>query len=126
LNGKLVEASVVAYANTTKPETLIVFPWALKYSHVDLDNVTVYSLVDGEAAEELTINEDYYLNGSLKLGTGSFKLEYGITPVVPQALKEAIMMLVAYRYNNRGDQEKQQGIPEDIEAKISKYRQIWL
>lgn len=126
LNGKLVAASIVAYANTTRSENLYQFPWALKYSHVDIDSVIVYGLVDGETDETLTINDDYYLNGSLKLTAGSFKLIYDIVPVVPQALKEAIMMLVAYRYNNRGDQEKQQGIPVDIEAKISKYRQIWL
>jgi hypothetical protein len=74
-----------------------------------------------------TINDDYYLNGSLKVVSASkSKIAYSITPVVPVAIKEAIKMLVAYRYNNRGDQEKQAGIPEDVKAKISKYQQIWL
>lgn len=58
--------------------------------------------------------------------TGCFSVSYTTANTVPAGLKEAIKMLVAYRYNNRGDSERQEGMPEDIERKISKYRQTWL
>jgi hypothetical protein len=126
LNWKLVESSVVVYVDTTKDETVNVLPHTFNLSHVDSDSLIVSGLVDGESDEVLTIDDDYYFNGSLKLGEGSFKLEYDIVPVVPNSIKEAIKMLVAYRYNNRGDQDKQNGFPADVEAKISRYRMIWL
>jgi hypothetical protein len=126
LNWKLVEASVVVYVDTTKDETVNVLPHTFNLSHVDSNSLVVSGLEDGETDEVLTVDDDYYFNGSLKLGEGSFKLEYDIVPVVPNSIKEAIKMLVAYRYNNRGDQDKQNGFPADVEAKISRYRMIWL
>ena len=126
LNLKLVDATALFYVNTTRDEEeLISFPYAYSLSWVD--DVEINLIEDGEADELQVINEDYYLNGSLKIGSASKnKIEYTITPTVPTAIKEAIKMLVAYRYNNRGDQEKQHGLPEDILHKVSKYRQIWL
>lgn len=126
LNLKLVESTALFYLETTKEgEAVTQFPYALNLAQVS--DVVVNLLTDGEADALQVINDDYYLNGSLKLvSAGRNKVEYSITPVVPNSLKEAIKMLVAYRYNNRGDQEKQQGIPEDVMSKISKYRQIWL
>jgi hypothetical protein len=89
--------------------------------------VVVSLIQDGEADVTQTLNDDYYFNGSLKIANASTnKIAYTITPTVPQSIKEAIKMLVAYRYNNRGDQELQQGIPVDILSKVSKFRQIWL
>lgn len=126
LVAKLVDSSVSFYLTTSKDEEeLTVLPWALNFS--DADNVVVSLIENGEADEVLTEDDDYYYNGSLIIGESSkTKVEYDLEPVVPEAIKEAIKMLAAYRYNNRGDQEKQQGIPEDVEAKISKYRQVWL
>jgi hypothetical protein len=126
LNWKLVESSVVVYVDTTKDEIINVFPHTFNLSHVTPASLIVSGLEDGETDEVLTVDDDYYFNGSLKLGEGSFKLEYDIVPVVPNSIKEAIKMLVAYRYNNRGDQERQNGFPADVEAKISRYRMIWL
>jgi hypothetical protein len=126
LNWKLVEASVVAYVDTTKDETINVLPYTFNLTHVDSDSLVVSGLEDGETDETLTLDDDYYFNGSLKLGEGSFKLEYDIVPVVPNSIKEAIKMLVAYRYNNRGDQQAQNGFPADVEAKLNRYRMIWL
>jgi hypothetical protein len=126
LNWKLVEASVVVYVDTTKDETVNVLPHTFNLSHVTPASLVVSGLEDGETDEILVEDDDYYFNGSLKLGEGSFKLEYDIVPVVPNSIKEAIKMLVAYRYNNRGDQQAQSGFPADIEAKISRYRMIWL
>jgi hypothetical protein len=75
------------------------------------------------------VGSDYYLraNRFVVLNTaGNYQVTYTAGTTVPQALKEAIKMLVTYRYNNRGDQDKQQGLPEDIKQKVEKYVQIWL
>jgi uncharacterized phiE125 gp8 family phage protein len=126
LNLKLVAATASFYADTTKNgEEVTVFPYA--FSMANVSGVTVKLLEDGETDLTQIEDSDYYLNGTLKInGVQRSKVEYTITPVVPTAIKEAIKMLVAYRYNNRGDQEKQMGLPEDIERKVSKYRAIWL
>jgi hypothetical protein len=90
-------------------------------------DLTVNLIQDGQTDELQVIDDDYYFNGSLKIGSASRnKVQYTVTPVVPQTIKEAIMMLVAYRYNNRGDQKEQQGMPEDIEKKLSSFAQVWL
>lgn len=126
LNWKLVEATAEAYVWATCAEQIFVFPHTLNLSHVTADSLIVSKLYDGLEDEVLTIDEEYFFNSCLKLlGSGQFKIEYGITPIVPNSVKEAIKMLVAYRYNNRSDQDKQ-GFPEDVEAKISKYRQIYI
>jgi hypothetical protein len=126
LNLKLVDSTASFYADTTKNgEEISVFPYASSMAWVS--NVAVSLLEDGETDLTQIEDSDYYLNGTLKInGVQRSKVEYTITPVVPTAIKEAIKMLVAYRYNNRGDQEKQMGLPEDIERKVSKYRQVWL
>jgi hypothetical protein len=123
---KLVGSTAFFHVDTTKSEEEItVFPYAMNLNQVS--DVVISLLEDGEDDEILTGDEDYYLNGTLKIVSPSrSKVAYTITPVVPTAIKEAIKMLVAYRYGNRGDQEKQMGLPEDIERKISKWRQIWL
>lgn len=126
LNLKLVNSDASFYMDTTRGmEEISTFPYAMNLSQVD--SVVVSLLEDGEDDEILTGDEDYYLNGTLKIVSPSrSKIAYSITPVVPTSIKEAIKMLVAYRYNNRGDQEKQQGIPVDILTKVAKWRQIWL
>jgi uncharacterized phiE125 gp8 family phage protein len=125
LNLKLVNSTASFYVTTTKEsDELNVFPYAL-FGWVG--DVEINLIEDGEADELQLIDEDYYLNGSLKVVSAQrSKVAYSITPVVPTAIKEAIKMLIAYRYNNRGDQEKQMGIPEDVLAKISRFKQIWL
>jgi uncharacterized phiE125 gp8 family phage protein len=126
LNLKLVPSIASFYADTTKDgEEVTVFPYAFSMGQVS--SVIVKLLEDGETDLTQIEDSDYYLNGTLKInGAQRSKVEYTITPVVPTSIKEAIKMLVAYRYNNRGDQEKQMGIPEDVKAKISRYQQIWL
>lgn len=126
LNLKLVNATASFYMDTTKDlEELTTFPYAFSLSQVS--NVVVSVLEDGVADEVLTGDEDYYLNGTLKIITPSRnKVAYTITPVVPVSVLEAIKMLITYRFSNRGDQEKQQGLPGDIERKISRWRQLWL
>jgi uncharacterized phiE125 gp8 family phage protein len=108
---------------TTDKASLISLPYgpptSLLIYEVDSDGV------------ETALDEDYYAvdgNSIAFTYTGKMSLTYvvGDPATVPQALKEAIKMLVAYRYNNRGDQEKQQGLPEDIKWKVKRYQQVWL
>lgn len=124
LDVKLVPSTASFYLTTTNDEEEIYdFPYAMDLGEVSL--VVVNNIQDGEADELQVIDEDYYFNGSLKIGSaGRNKIAYTITPVVPTSIKEAIKMLVAYRYNNRGDQDKQQGIPEDVLSKVWKYKKI--
>ena len=66
----------------------------------DLDNDSV-----------LLTDDEYTLTGNLlQVGyKGFYKAQYSVTPVVDADIIEALKMLVAYRYNNRGDNEKQSG-----------------
>jgi hypothetical protein len=127
---KLVDASVIAWYNVKdSEEEYSQFPGAIRQM-IDDGSLLINYLVKGEADELQVIDEDYYFDHSLSFAsTGRFKVEYDIVAAsIPETLKEAIKMLVAYRYQNRGDQDKglQQGIPEDVISKVYKYAQIWL
>jgi hypothetical protein len=126
LNFKLVPAEASFYANTTNDEEVFhLLPWARALSEVG--DLVVNLIEDGEDDELMTIDEEYYFNGALKISEASRnRIEYSITPVVPSAIKEAIKMLFAYRVNHRADEAQQNGFPADVEAKISRYRMIWL
>lgn len=120
----LVDSSVsfdvdLDYWDSDKP-MIVKLPYAR-----NIDTIVVTDLNNND--EEVT-DDNYTIRGNkVRFDVyGFMNIEYDIEPVVPQSLKEAIMMLVAYRYNNRGDQEKQQGLPEDINDKVSKYREVWL
>lgn len=79
--------------------------------------------------DSLTLGTDEYkvFGSQVSIGyRGLFGLTWTETPAVDEDIKEAIMMLVAYRFSNRGDQEKQTGIPADIDAIIDQYRTIVL
>lgn len=125
---KLVDSSVVAFVSVKdSDEEYLQFPYAIR-SMIDESSIDVNYLTKGEDDEPQTIDEDYYFEHGISFsGTGKYRIEYDVlVTAVPETLKEAIKMLVAYRYHNRGDQEPQLGIPEDIRTKIHKYKQIWL
>lgn len=123
---KLVDSTINFHMITTKDySSLYQFPGVLNTSN--MNSLTVSTVEDGVDDVEQTLNEGYYMNGSLKIvSAGTNRIEYTVSPVVPVAIQEAIKMLVAYRYNNRGDQEMQQGLPEDIQAKVNRYKQVCL
>lgn len=127
LNLKLVDSSISLYASATKEdEEIYLFPYAENIGF--LSNVVVNKIVKGEADELLVENDGYYLNDVLSFtACGKFKVDYNIDASnVSSTLKEAVKMLVAYRFANRGDNEKQMGIPEDVVSKIHPYKQTWL
>jgi uncharacterized phiE125 gp8 family phage protein len=122
-NLKLVSNAVEMEVKLSNSSELVVLPYGLP------SNVTV-SEVDIDYEEITLVENEQYRSRSNGLSfsyPGTYKLAYTVgSGNVPRALKEAILMIVAYRYNNRGDQEKQHGMPEDIERKLSNYRQVWL
>lgn len=125
---KLVDSSVVAFVSVKdSDEEYLQFPYAIR-SMIDESSIDVNYLTKGEDDELQVLDEDYYFEHGISFsGTGKYRIEYDVlVTAVPESLKEAIKMLVAYRFNNRGDQEPQLGIPEDVRVKIHKYKQIWL
>jgi hypothetical protein len=117
---KLVPAEVTAYVTATSGGQFM-FPYGFP------ETVTVETVDSLGAVEDA--DESYYLHQGSVLNlnyAGSYKITYTVALTVPRALKEAVMMLVVYRYNNRGEQEKQVGLPEDIERKIQQFKMIWL
>lgn len=87
--------------------------------------LSVLVLKDWEDAT-LTIDEDYEVKGSeLYSLNGWYAVTYTVTPTVPQALKEAILMEVAERYNNRGEANSE-GLSKAAEDKAQPFVDIWL
>jgi hypothetical protein len=125
LNLKLVASTVSLYLDTTNLNdeiTVLPYTWQLPTSFTTFNRVW-----RGEDPEAMAVDIDYYLNGTLSFTDGGrYQLAYDVATTVPGTLKEAIKMLVAYRFGNRGDQDKQQGIPEDVVGKIHPYWQQWL
>lgn len=117
---KLVENTVELYVDASAGDS-IMLPYGL-------GTAVALSSIDAEGTEEAADTEDYYQQGEyLKvIEGGSLKVTYTVGTTAPQALKEAIMMLVVYRYKFRGDQDAQMGFPPDVERKIHKYIQVWL
>lgn len=97
--------------------------------HYGTSSDVVIKAIDEEGTEATqTVGEDFYNIGSeVNLyESGDYKITYTVGTTVTQGLKEAILMLVAYRYNNRADQEKQHGMPDDIQRKLSNYKAVYI
>jgi hypothetical protein len=125
---KLVDSSVTAYLNVKcADDEFFQFPSAIR-GMVDESSIVINRLTKGSDDVLQVLDTDYYLSNGLSLnGTGKYRIEYDIVAAnIPETLKEAIKMLVAYRYDNRGDQKEQKAMPDDVESKIMKYQQIWL
>ena len=123
LDVKLVDGAVSLYVTSTEDtDEITSFPYALNVP----GTLTVTKITRGEDPEVMVLDDDYYLNGSLSFYDGGrYFLEYDISVEdVPETLKEAMKMLIAYRFANRGDQEKQHGIPEDVIEKIFRYKKM--
>lgn len=119
----LVAKAVVLFVESTSESGIIRLPYGVA------SDVIVKRVESNETLTDQAVGEDYYTRANqyvLPASTGTYQIGYTAGASVPDSLKEAVKMLVAYRYNNRGDQDKQQGLPEDIQKKIEKYVQIWL
>jgi uncharacterized phiE125 gp8 family phage protein len=122
-NLALVAKTVTLIVNASTVTDIIRLPYGAASA------IVVKGIESDETLTDKTAGSDYYVRASsyvLPSSPGNYQVTYTAGATVPQTLKEAIKMLVAYRYNNRGDQDKQQGIPEDVRQKVEKYVQIWL
>lgn len=120
-NQKLVPNDISVYVESTNETGAVMLPYGTPTGLTvsDIDTMGLETAVDVDY---------YYLKGDvLNLNkSGNYSLAYSVGITAPRALKEAIMMLVTYRYNNRGDQEKQLGFPEDVLAKVRKYVKVYV
>lgn len=55
-----------------------------------------------------------------------FKTGYSTTSEIPEPLKLAILRLIAYYYENRGDATSFKQIPDDVKILLDPFRVIWL
>lgn len=116
-NLALVDKTVTADAQSTCTGDVMRLPFALKATEV--------SVTDLETEETLAADE-YTLRGNVLRVSykGNYSLSYTLTPVVPKALKEAILAEVAQRYKNRGDNAE--GMSVAAQEKANLYRVVWL
>jgi hypothetical protein len=82
------------------------------------------SIVDSEETQVT----DYKLRGNvLKIyAPGQYTITYTTQNTIPQALKEAVLMEVAERFQSRGENEANKGLSQTAKVKAEPYRQIWL
>jgi hypothetical protein len=112
LNRVLVKSNVTLTVSSTYGSE----PIGLYY----YSNASLFTLTDVDTDEALAIDEYAIKDNVLRVDyAGLYSLTWTETPDVGEDIKEAIKMLVAYRYNNRGDQEKQQGMPLDVQEIIN-------
>ncbi len=126
-NRALVVKTVAFNAQTPEEEyystTEISYKLQLPYTKGAVVSTVV--LKDWDAAT-LVSNDDYYLKGNvLYYLNGYYAITYTVTPTVPQALKEAVLMEIAERYNNRGETNSE-GLSKAAEDKAAPFVDICL
>lgn len=112
----LVQSTVSFNVETTQCKEAVTLPYVSKAANVVIKD------------EDDNVIQDYRIWGNILRieEPGAYQVSYDTANLVPKALKHAIQMLVAYRFNHRGDEEKQQGIPMDIQKKLDPHRILWL
>lgn len=111
-NQKVVPHTVVQRTTTTTGEE---FP--LHYGNAT--GLAIESLDSTGTLTTLDADQYYQADNNINVySAGSYRLTYTVGADADSDLIEGIKMLIAYRYNNRGDQEKQQGIPDDVQKII--------
>lgn len=120
----LISGTVLFKTRLSKDGEVIQSPLPFALSMENVSDVVVNTAADGVDPELQVLDEDYYLDSSIRfVSNGTYNIAYTITyTAIPEDLKQAILMLVAYRYRNAGDQPLQLGIPEDVESVIQTYR----
>jgi len=89
-----------------------------------ITEATPLSVADDLTDAEIDADGYKVKGGGIQLfAAGTYAVTY-TTGGTTQALNELIKMLVAYRYNNRGDGES--GMPDEIKQRLLKYQKVWL
>lgn len=126
LNLALVDKTVTLDADNLKGDwDVMLFPYAKTVA-----DVVVNSLDSSDVPTLLTTGTDYYVrSNSIRIGSGRHSISYSITaPTITQDLKEAILMEVAERYRNRGENnaEGKAGLSEGATIKAAPHQMVWL
>ena len=123
-NRALVPKNVSFHAETpTDDYTETTYKLELPYVKGSVVSVLVLKDTDDTT---LTEDTDYYVKGNtIYWLSGWYAITYTVTPTVSQALKEAILMEVAERYNNRGETNSE-GLSKAAEDKAFPFCEIWL
>lgn len=66
------------------------------------------------------------LDGDVETLKIEFRTGYSNTAEIPEPLKLAILRLIAYYYENRGDAESFKHIPDDVKTLLNPFRVVWL
>jgi hypothetical protein len=118
-NRALVPKDVSLNIETTD-DSFVETVYKVKLPYTKGSVVSVLVLKDWDD-NTLTVDEDYEVKGSeLHSLNGWYAVTYTVTPTVPQALKEAVLMEVAERYNNRGETNSE-GLSKAAEDKAWHY-----
>jgi hypothetical protein len=127
-NRALVEKDISLNAETPEDSaipSLTATTYKLKLPYTKGAEITELVLEDWEETE-LVIEDDYEVKGNtIYYLNGWYSIAYTVTPTVPQALKEAVLMEVAERYNNRGETNSE-GLSKAAEDKAQSFVEIWL
>lgn len=123
---KLINGAASFKVKISKEGHVVRFPFALSMSNVG--NVVINEISDGADDEPLVIDEDYYLDESLRFSNyGTYRIDFDLAyDSIPDDLKMAMLTFIDYKYHKTGSQDLQLGIPEDVKAIISSHRQIWV
>lgn len=116
----LVSKTVTFYVDYESPFPL---PFVLPGNTISVTSASVKTAINSYEAK--TVNSDYEIDGGKfvsMIGNYRWKLVYGITAVVPEGLKMAILNEIARRFDHRGDREV-----SDTNQLIEPYKDLyWL
>jgi hypothetical protein len=123
LNLHLVPKDVTLDVQSTGE--IVILPYAYSPGTIEINQ-----LDSADQTNTLTDGQDYYSRGNtLRIGAGRYVISYATTPAVPEALKEAIKMEVAERFQNRGEYSKESsivGLSQSAIAKAQPYQMTWI
>ncbi len=125
-NRALVEKEISLNAETPDDSfTSVVTTYKLKLPYTKGAAISELTLSDWEETE-LVIEDDYEVKGNtIYWLSGWYAITYTVTPTVPAALKEAILMQIVHLFTHKGDEEKQ-GLSKEVEDLAQPFVEIWL
>lgn len=116
-NLALIKSDVVVVADTDK-NGKIRLPF--------INSISVVEVKDED--DTMVVTDSYTLRGSYLTidPTGYYSITYSVDPVVPASIQEAILMEVAQRYTDRGENRQGSGLSEAAKQKANPHKIIWL
>jgi hypothetical protein len=121
---KLVPHLVVQRTCLTEEGILPLFYGEVSDVTGDMDNVALSRLDALGSATVLVRGEDYYLDSTqlYVLTPGDYKVTYKVGMNPSEDLLEAVKLMIAFRYSNRGDSAAKDQVPEEVVQIIEQNR----